>query len=133
MDTLSWILLLSGIGIANTMYLSYHALTGRPVACIGLPAEWCRKVQYSSWSKTFGIPNAYAGLVMYTAIFVLLWLGGYTLDDSSLRWLIYIGFAFSMYFTFVQAFILKAFCTWCVVSAVDFTLMFLILKGYLFS
>jgi len=70
---------------------------------------------------------------MYTAIFVLLWLGGYTLDDSSLRWLIYIGFAFSMYFTFVQAFILKAFCTWCVVSAVDFTLMFLILKGYLFS
>jgi uncharacterized membrane protein len=28
-----------------------------------------------------------------------------------------------MYFTFVQAFILRAFCTWCVVSAVNFTVM----------
>ena len=33
------------------------------------------------------------------------------------------GFLFSMYFTYVQAFVLRAFCTWCVVSALNFTVM----------
>ena len=37
--------------------------------------------------------------------------------------IVYFGFAFSMYFTLLQAFVIKAFCTWCVVSAVEFTLM----------
>jgi uncharacterized membrane protein len=31
-----------------------------------------------------------------------------------------------MYFTWVQAFVLRAFCTWCVVSAINFTVMFLV-------
>ena len=35
------------------------------------------------------------------------------------------GFIFSLYFTYVQAFVLRAFCTWCVISALNFTLMML--------
>ncbi len=121
-------LTLSGIGILNTLYLSYHAFTKTDVACIGFPKEWCRKVQHSPHSKTFGIPNAYAGLAMYVAIFVLTLLysaGSIPLWPISI--VITIGFLFSMYFTYVQAAILKAFCTWCVISAVDFTLLLLAL------
>lgn len=117
-------LLLSGIGIINTLYLSYHALTKTDVACIGFPKEWCRKVQHSPQSKTFGIPNAYAGLAMYTAIFVMTIMystGNITILPIGI--VITIGFLFSMYFTYVQAAILKAFCTWCVISAIDFTLL----------
>ena len=34
------------------------------------------------------------------------------------------GFAVSLYFPYVQAFILRAFCTWCVISSLDFFVMF---------
>ena len=126
MDYLTVILVLSGIGILNTAYLSWHGITGKPVACIFFPKEWCEKVQYSKYSKTFGIPNGMAGLAMYAAIFVLalLYAGG-SVSFTPILVLIIFGFVFSMYFTYVQAFILRAFCTWCVISALDFTLMLL--------
>jgi len=44
-------------------------------------------------------------------------------------WIIYAiisgGFLFSMYFTFIQAVSLKAYCTWCIVSALIFTALFI--------
>ena len=45
------------IGIADTIYLIYHVITKKPVACLFFPKEWCLKVQYSKYSKTFGIPK----------------------------------------------------------------------------
>ena len=33
------------------------------------------------------------------------------------------GFLFSLYFLYVQAFVLRAFCTWCVVSLINFAVM----------
>ncbi|MEX1997798.1 MAG: vitamin K epoxide reductase family protein [Candidatus Andersenbacteria bacterium] len=124
----SMFLVLSGIGIINTLYLAYHAITKTDVACIGFPKEWCQRVQYSPHSKTFGIPNAYAGLVMYLIIFVLTLL--YRVGTVPL-WpigvVVTIGFLFSLYFMYLQAAVIKAFCTWCVISAVDFTLLFLVL------
>ncbi len=119
------ILIFSFIGIINTIYLSYHSFTKTPVKCLFFPQEWCLKVQQSKWSKTFGIPNTYAGLTIYFLIFILTLLGinGFPMMVEFVKGLIYFGFAFSMYFVFIQAFILKAFCTWCVVSAVDFVIL----------
>ena len=112
------------IGIADTIYLIYHVITKKPVACLFFPKEWCLKVQYSKYSKTFGIPNPVAGFGFYTLIttFSLFYLAGSTsfLPASAV---ILIGFLFSLYFTFIQGVILKAFCTWCVVSAINFTVM----------
>jgi len=34
-----------------------------------------------------------------------------------------VGFLFSLYFLYVQAFVLRAFCTWCVVSVINFVVM----------
>ncbi|PIW37284.1 MAG: hypothetical protein COW24_01115 [Candidatus Kerfeldbacteria bacterium CG15_BIG_FIL_POST_REV_8_21_14_020_45_12] len=119
------IFILAGIGVINTLYLSYHAITKTPVACIGFPPEWCLKVQQSPQSKTLGIPNSYLGLLMYIAVLVLTWL---YVSEVLAFWpaavVISAGFLFSMYFTGVQAFILKAYCTWCVISAIDFILLF---------
>jgi len=36
------------------------------------------------------------------------------------------GFLFSLYFTYIQAFVIKAFCTWCVLSALVFITLFVI-------
>lgn len=118
----------SALGLVDTVYLSYHAVTKTDVSCWWFTKEWCQKVQYSSYSQTLGIPNPYLGLLMYVAILLLTY---FTLGGLAAPWIVQavvvFGFLFSMYFTYIQAFVLRAFCTWCVISAVNFTIMFLAL------
>ncbi|MFA5791846.1 MAG: vitamin K epoxide reductase family protein [Candidatus Paceibacterota bacterium] len=125
MNTIIVLYVLGGIGVLNTLYLIYHKLKGTDVACIFFPKEWCYKVQHSPQNKTFGIPNSYAGFVMYVVILLLakLYVGG-SIAFWPIQAIVTFGFLFSMYFLYVQAFVLRAFCTWCVVSAIIFTIMF---------
>jgi len=123
MDTiLITIIVLGSLGMLNTLYLSYCAYNKKPVRCIIFPPAWCQKVQQSKYSKMFGVvPNAYLGLLMYVGVVVcaaLLMVG--MLPFWPLATLIIFGALFSLYFTMVQAFILRAFCTWCVLSAIEF-------------
>ena len=114
------------IGLADTLYLIYHKFRGTEVRCFFFPKEWCQKVQRSSHSRTFGIPNSYTGFAMYLAILLLTWLyAGGSVAFWPIQAIVTFGFLFSMYFTYIQAFVLRAFCTWCVVSAINFTVMFL--------
>ena len=121
------LILITCLGIINTLYLSYHAIKGTLVACWGFPDEWCEKVQKSKYSKTFGIPNPYLGLGMLVVILVLI-----LLSDKGMIpfWvvgsIISFGFAFSIYFLYIQAKVIKAYCTWCVVSFLVFLLLFIL-------
>jgi uncharacterized membrane protein len=118
----------AGIGVVDTLYLIYHMITRTDVACPFFPKEWCRKVQYSRYSKTFGIPNPLAGLTMYLVIIYLTWqYGRGTVVFWPIQAIVTFGFLFSMYFTYIQGFVLRAFCTWCVLSAICFTAMFIFL------
>ena len=111
------------IGIVDTSYLLWHKFTGTDVACIGFPKAWCRKVQYARQSVTMGVANSVWGFLMYAAIlFLVVMQPG--LPFWMLQAVVLIGFLFSLYFTYVQAFVLRAFCTWCVVSALNFLVMF---------
>lgn len=115
------------LGIINTIYLSYHAIRGTRVYCLFLPEEWCIKVQESKYSKTLGIPNPYLGFGMLTVILVLTLL--YSMQIIPFypaMVLISFGFLFSMYFLYIQAFVIKAFCTWCIFSALVFTALFIV-------
>ena len=86
----------------DTLYLIYHKLRGTDVACLFFPKEWCRTVQYSKQSKTFGIPNSYAGFGMYVAILVLTWLyAGGSIAFWPIQAIVTFGFLFSVYFTYV--------------------------------
>lgn len=111
------------VGIADTAYLLWHAFRGTDVACIGFPKAWCRKVQYTPWAVTFGVPNSVWGFLMYSVILGLVLAQPFA-PFWPVRALVLIGFAFSLYFTYVQAVILRALCTWCVISALNFTVMF---------
>ena len=121
------LILITCLGIINTLYLSYHAIKGTLVACWGFPDEWCEKVQKSKYSKTFGIPNPYLGLGMLVVILALI-----LLSDKGMVpfWvvgsIISFGFAFSIYFLYIQAKVIKAYCTWCVVSFLVFLLLFIL-------
>jgi len=126
MDTLTILYVFGFIGVLDTLYLIYHKIKGTDVACPFFPNEWCKKVQYSPMSSTLGIPNSIAGFVMYVIILVLTYLfAGGTIVFWPLQAIVTFGFLFSMYFVYVQAFVLKAFCTWCVVSAINFIVMFI--------
>lgn len=126
MNTVSILYVFGVVGVLDTLYLIYHKLKGTDVACLFFPPEWCYKVQHSPQSKTLGIPNSYAGFAMYVAILTLTYLySGGSLAIWPIQAIVTFGFLFSMYFLYVQAFVLRAFCTWCVVSAINFTIMFL--------
>lgn len=121
-STLKLLIVIISIGILNTIYLAYHTITHKLVACIFFPKEWCEKVQKSKYSKTFGIPNSYLGFLMLTLIllFTLMYSNGIISFVPSFI-IIAAGFLFSTYFLYIQAFVLKAFCTWCVLSFIVFT------------
>jgi uncharacterized membrane protein len=125
MNTIITILYICGIiGIIDTLYLIYHKVKGTEVACLFFPKEWCYKVQHSPQSKTFGIPNSYLGFIMYALILVMTYMfAGGSLPFWPIQAIVTFGFLFSMYFVYIQAFVLRAFCTWCVVSAINFTVM----------
>lgn len=124
METIIYVTLI--IGILNTIYLTTVALLGKNVYCFMLPEAWCLKVQHSKYSKTFGIRNPLLGLGMLIVISI-----GYYLSTTGVLPLLYTylvicgGFLFSVYFLYVQAFIIKAFCTWCVLSFLVFTALFI--------
>ncbi|MEK7569665.1 MAG: vitamin K epoxide reductase family protein [Patescibacteria group bacterium] len=126
MSTASLLYLFGTLGALDTLYLIYHKIRGTDVACPFFPKEWCRTVQYSPQSKTLGIPNSFLGFGMYVAILALTYLhAGGAVAFWPIQAIVTFGFLFSLYFTYVQAFVLRAFCTWCVISAINFTIMFL--------
>jgi uncharacterized membrane protein len=126
MNTITILYVFGSVGILDTLYLIYHKIAGTDVACPFFPKEWCHTVQYSLQSKTLGIPNSFAGFGMYLAILVLTYAyAAGMVPFWPIQAIVTFGFLFSMYFLYVQAFVLRAFCTWCVVSAVNFTVMLL--------
>jgi len=121
------IIALAVIGMINTSYLVIKKIKRQSVWCPFFPQEWCDKVNDSPQSKTFGFPNSLAGLYMYSGILVLsLFFYHAIIPFWPIFTLVVIGFCFSTYFLYVQKVILKAFCTWCVLSAVEFTLLLIL-------
>ena len=110
------------VGIADTVYMMWHKFRGTEVACIGFPKRWCQKVWYSKQSKTFGIPNSILGFFMFAAILFLAVLQP-GLPYWPIQFLVGFGFLFSLYFLYVQIFVLRALCTWCVISFLVFSTM----------
>lgn len=124
MSTVTILYVFGIIGVLDTLYLIYHKMRGTEVACFFFPKEWCYKVQHAPQSKTFGIPNSISGFFIYLAILILtfLYAGGLNVF-LPIQILVGIGFLFSLYFLYVQGFVLRAFCTWCVLSFLNFTVM----------
>lgn len=122
---LALIYFFAAAGVLDTAYLLYHKFRGTDVYCLFFPPEWCRAVQHSPYTRTWGIPNSAAGLTMYLAIIAFLTLNQYAiLPFWPVQAVVALGFAFSLYFTYIQARVIRAFCTWCVISAFNFFVMF---------
>lgn len=115
---LLYILCFVGIGIS--LYLTYTKLTSSSVACIN---AGCNTVQASKYSEMFGIPIGVFGLGFYFALFTLLFKEQEKLVKILLVW----GNLYSLYLTYLELFVIKAICIWCVGSFIVIIVMTIIL------
>ena len=133
--TITWIATLAGILDAG--YLSFEKLTQSPIYCTPGIGN-CNTVNSSSYSVLLGIPVAYLGLFMYLAILFLLVFGEsiqslkpYTL--YLMFGLSFFGFLFSLYLTYLEIWVIKAICEWCIISAILVTVIFIYTAIRLFN
>jgi len=90
----------------------------------------CTEVVHSDYSRFLGIHVEYLGMIYYGFISVgyglLASLSGIAMFSLVLFSISTLAFLFSVYLTFVQIFILKKLCTWCLISAFFCLMIFLI-------
>ena len=108
--------LIALIGLADATYLTVTHLTGEDVVC---GSGDCSVVLGSVYATVAGIPTAAFGALAYFAVFssALLAAFGYTRARIFLTLVVAVMFGVTVWLLYVQAFILHAFCPFCLLSA----------------
>ncbi len=116
------------LGLGVSAYLAYEHY-GSPIICIG---QGCAIVDQSVYSEIFGVPMSVLGLLIYVLILGLA-LGSLKAENPLSSWLhlgvfglALTGVIFSAYLTYLEFAVIRAFCTWCMVSAVTITVIFIL-------
>lgn len=122
------ILVLAFFGIADSAYLTQHELFGTPLLCNVQNLSDCNVVAESQYSRVFGIPLAEFGILFYSLLFILAALELVLFDQllrRALQAISLVGVLASLYFTFIQVFMIGALCIYCVASAIIALLIFI--------
>ncbi len=123
------VLALIGLGVA--VYLAY--VETQAVEAICGPVGDCNAVQTSPYSYLFGVlPIGVVGVVGYLAILAV-WLYSRLRTDRFAQIapllifaMTFFGVLFSLYLTYLEPFVIRAVCIWCLASAVIMTLLLLV-------
>ena len=109
--------LLSLGGLADSIYLTVTHLTGEDVTCIA--SSGCSEVLSSAYSSVGKIPLGAFGALAYFVAFSLATLAafGYTRARIFLTVVVAGMLATTLWLLYVQAFVLHAFCDFCLLSA----------------
>ncbi len=115
------------VGFSDALFLFIKKIAGGPIPCfIG---TGCDTVTNSPYSKIFGISLSLYGIAFYLLI------GGCTLLYLDTKKMFFarlflpitaLGFLMSVYFMYVQKFLIGAFCMYCVISAIVSTILFVL-------
>ena len=116
------------IGLADSFYLFYKYINADPINC--LLFDGCNTVAQSQYSHFLGIPLPTFGVLFYAVMFLLIFFlmrhDNLLIKRLSLGGAI-VGFIFSLYFTYLQGFVIQAFCIYCLISALVSTLILCLL------
>jgi len=114
----------SALGLLDAGYLTYkHYLGGVPPCTI----RGCEVVLTSAQSEIAGIPVALLGALYYATILALTLLYIISKKEMVIRHTAYLtpaGFLASAYFVYLQLFVIKSICIYCMASATTSTLLF---------
>ena len=104
-------------GLADATYLTVQALTGETLSCGGSPD--CFRVLGSSYAKLGGIPVAILGALAYFTVFTFATFAafGYARAPKFLALIAGAMFLTTLWLLYVQAFLLHAYCRYCLFSA----------------
>ncbi|HEX5725430.1 MAG TPA: vitamin K epoxide reductase family protein [Longimicrobiaceae bacterium] len=118
------------VGLLVAGYLTLYKLGY--LGIIQCTTGGCETVQSSRYAYLFGVPVAAYGVGEYLVLLVLALLGVQPRWVRE-RWVALaifavaaVGFAFTAYLTYLEAFVIGAWCQWCLVSAAIITLVFLL-------
>lgn len=128
-----WIIIaLAAVGVVNAGLIYYKTEGGQPVPCFVVSG--CDVVQNSIYSKLFGVPLSLWGIIYYAILAIntailLRYVDLLFTNHAPLItvWFIYvaIGFLFSFYLLYLQAFVIKAFCSSCLFSFGEMIIIFI--------
>ncbi len=104
-------------GVADAVYLTVKHFTGEAVPCSVV--EGCEQVLTSSYAEIFGVPLAAFGALAYFMAFSLAILA--TFGDRRM-WSLFgiqviLMAIFTAWLVYLQAFVIEAFCQFCLISA----------------
>lgn len=116
------------IGLTDAAYLSaLHFYQAEPGCSL---ITGCDAVLSSEYSVVLGIPLAYGGLAYYLILLISV-LVYYQYEIKKALQVLFIvnllGFLSSLWLVYIQAFVLEAFCQYCLISALTTTLALLTL------
>ncbi len=116
------------LGLIISAFLAYEYLQPTPIIC-PLTGNGCELVRKSEYSSIFGISIPYLGVLFYTGFaFISIWLSqNFNKLLNNLR-LLAAGFSvlFGIYLTYLEAFVINAYCFWCVCSFMVSIVIFLL-------
>ena len=124
---------LSLIGFADTAYLTAKHFLGEIPPCT---ITGCEAVLTSTYSEILGIPLSLFGAIYYLTILILSVL---YLDKRNSTFLeitskfTAVGFITSIVLVYLQLYVIKAICQYCMISASTSTLLFLLGSYYIFT
>jgi uncharacterized membrane protein len=104
-------------GLADATYLTVQALTGETLVCGGSPD--CFRVLGSSYARVARIPVAMFGSLAYFCAFSLATFAAFAYRRAAafLTLLVAAMFLVTVWLLYVQAFVLHAYCRYCLFSA----------------
>ena len=123
--------LLALVGLADSIYLTVTHLTGEDVTC--LASSGCSEVLSSAYASVGNIPLGAFGALGYFVAFSLATLAafGYARARTFLTVVVAGMLLTTLWLLYVQAFVLHAFCDFCLLSAaLTLSLSAIVAAGY---
>jgi uncharacterized membrane protein len=111
------IAVISLLGLADATYLTIEHVTGQSVRCTIIAG--CSEVLSSKYAVVGGMPLAMVGAAAYFSVFSLATLAafGYRFAGTLLNLLVAAMVLVSLWLVYLQAFVIRSFCQYCLFSA----------------
>jgi len=115
------------VGLLDSIYLAYSYYSGTPLSCELIAG--CNEVAQSPYSYIAGISLPTIGIVYYLFTIsnaVYHFVRRTTLSVTILSFLTTLGLFVSIYFVYLQIYIIGAICIYCMGSAISATILFIL-------
>ncbi len=111
LQVLLFVLAVAGFGINLMLLVKRLGDDSSSLAGCG-PGSGCETVLGSQWSQVLGVPVTVPGLLIYVWVMLAITRAGRAMLAPALG----VIFAAVVWFLFVQAFLIRAFCPWCMAA-----------------